>query len=93
MASLLELPDIFRDYLASCPFTADEYKAILDMPEERYVRIRDSSLDPTVIAENLSCSIEEVLEVQWLKEFCRTTLEASAVSCARDGQHPKKRPL
>ena len=69
MASLLELPDIFRDYLASCPFTADEYKAILDMPEERYVRIRDSSLDPTVIAENLSCSIEEVLEVQWLKEF------------------------
>lgn len=69
MASSLELPDIFRDYLASCPFTRDEYKAILEVPEERYVRIRDSSLDSACIAENLSCSTEEVLEVQWLKEF------------------------
>ena len=71
MTSALELPEIFNDYLGSCPFTVDEYKAILSVTEERYVRIRDPSLDAEAIAAHLSCSKEEVLEVRWLEDFSK----------------------
>ena len=71
MASPVELPEIFHDYLESCPFTPDEYKAILSVREERYVRIRDPSLDLPGIASHLGCAQDEVLEVRWLEELTK----------------------
>ena len=71
MAVVLDLPNSFSDYLESCPFTADEYKVILAVQEERYVRIRDPSLDIPGIAEHMCCAAGDILEVQWLQDFSK----------------------
>ncbi|CAK9095713.1 Ribosomal RNA small subunit methyltransferase B [Durusdinium trenchii] len=75
-----DLPEAFLDYLTSTPYSAEEYHALLQSPEERYVRIRDPTLSLATIAQRLQVDVTELVEVSWTKRFAQRhpTLRRSA---------------
>ncbi|CAK8991781.1 unnamed protein product [Durusdinium trenchii] len=66
-----DLPEAFLDYLTSTPYSAEEYHALLQSPEERYVRIRDPTLSLATIAQRLQVDVTELVEVSWTKRFAQ----------------------